>query len=189
MLNELLAALEGCRASQIVLTGAGRSFCSGLDLNEIEGATGAKEHLECLVGIYRQLISTSSLTVALVRGFAAGGGAGLFACARTVIASTDLRVMVPKGELATLASVVTPILDLKAGVARGQRWLGCELDADAAQELGLVNWIVSPEQMDDLLLKARSGELSPKLLDSPVFEKGAVARALLGLKTFLRKVE
>ena len=186
MLDDLLAALDDCRASRIILTAAGGSFCSGLDLKEIAGVAGARMHLERLAGIYRQLVSTGSSTVALVRGFAIGGGAGLLACARTVIASSDLRVIVPAGELAALASVVTPILDLKTGAGRGQAWLGCDLDASGALRAALVDRVLPPDQFDALVQEARRGALPPELVDSPARDTSAVADALRGLDAFLR---
>jgi enoyl-CoA hydratase/carnithine racemase len=187
MLQDLLAAVAGGRASRIILTGAGRSFCSGLDLKEIGRPGGAKRHLECLVDIYRLLVQTQAVTVALVSGCAAGGGAGLFACAQTVIASTDFRVLVPRGELAALASVVTPVLDLKAGgaAARGQAWVGCDLDVDGARRLGLVDRVVSPGHLDELVRKAGRGQLPPGCLAPSPREPRAVARALRGLENFL----
>ena len=61
MLDELLAALEDCPADRIMLAGAGRSFCSGLDLSEVAAPGGSRAHLERLVKVYRRLLTAPEI--------------------------------------------------------------------------------------------------------------------------------
>jgi enoyl-CoA hydratase/carnithine racemase len=187
MLDGLLSALDGSKADTVVLASAGRSFCTGLDLREIRAPANAKLHLERLVSVYRWLLSTKVSTIALVKGFAAGGGAGLMACCATVIASTEARIRLPAGELAPLASVVLPVFHLKAqGKTPANGWLGCDLDARAAHPLGLIDQLAPPEHFETLLHQARSGEVSPEWIRPERHNPADLAQALDGLDTFLR---
>lgn len=159
MLDGLLRALRGGKADRIILTGAGRAFCTGLDLEEVRTAEGAKRHLRRLTAIYRWLLRTDCATVVLARGYAVGGGAGLMACAKTVIVSTDFAFRLPGGPLARLASVVPPVCNLRTGgrTPGGSAWLGCDLDATEALRLGLVDLVVSPGEWSAWVESVRNG--------------------------------
>lgn len=187
MLEGLLAAVEQANGSQLILMGAGRSFCSGLDLKELAVQGDSRPHLERLVKLYQQLLTTELRTVALVRGYAAGGGVGLAACARTVIAATDFRCVVPGGSLARWAAVVVPVCKLRTGrgAPEGSEWLGCKLEAPEAHRLGLVDQIVSAGQMDELIEGAKRGDLRLGQFPAKDQDPRAVAEALSELHGFL----
>jgi isohexenylglutaconyl-CoA hydratase len=188
MLDELLIALEGWAAGPLILTGVGRSFCAGLDLQEVAGTEAGRPHLERLVRIYDWFLDTPVSTIVLARGHAAGGGAGLAACARRVIAAADFRVRIPGGSLARLAAVVVPICRLRTQgrAAARQTWLGCDLDAAAARRLGLVDEVIPAARLGALIRGARSGVIPPEWLAPARPNKHAVARARLELKKFLQ---
>jgi enoyl-CoA hydratase/carnithine racemase len=188
MLDELLTALESCAAGHLILTGAGRSFCTGLDLQEITGPDGGKAHLERLVRIYAWFLRASIPTLVLAKGHAAGGGAGLTACARTVVASADFRVRIPGGRLAGLAAVVIPIFKLRTqGKAPADHaWLGCDLDAKAAYRLGLVDRVIPPGLFEDLVSRARNGRIAPECFAAAKPNGEGVGRARIELDEFLR---
>ena len=81
MLGNLLLALQGSEGSSlVVLTGAGSSFCAGLDLGEIgypdATAVSARAHLERLAAIYSWLLDAAIPSLVFAKGYAAGGGAG-----------------------------------------------------------------------------------------------------------------
>lgn len=149
-----LAMLEELRrglvepVSRIVLTSSGPSFCAGLDLDESrEHPTWPRpmSHLELLAGVYRGLLNTPAKIVAFLQGFAVGGGVGLAACADVVVAMSDARLRLPQGELAALARIVQPIVEARQMARRGTTiWQAGELDAGAAQAVGLVDEIVDP---------------------------------------------
>jgi enoyl-CoA hydratase len=188
MLDELLTALEGCAAKQLILTGAGRSFCAGLDLQEIAGPDAGRGHLERLVRIYDWFLRASIPTISLARGHAVGGGAGLAACARTVIASADFRIRIPGGRLASLAAVVIPICKLRTqGKALAhQGWLGCDLDAGAACRLGLVDQVIPTAGWEELIRSARCGMIPLEWRAAAKPNGKAAARARMELEEFLR---
>lgn len=186
MLKGLRAALNGSTAARVILTGTGRAFCTGLDLDEVAKTDGGREHLRRLVAVYRWLLETSADTVALARGYAVGGGAGLLTCAKRVVVASDFRFRLPGGKLSALAAVVLPVCRLRAGERQPDRsgWLGCDLDAGEAQRLGLVDWVVSPNELDDLISAARSGSAPLELCAPVVRDAAATAVALEELEQF-----
>lgn len=190
MLDDLWSALTAGKVSRLILAGAGRAFCSGLDLNEV-ASTGGKLHLQRLVRIYRWLLKTPLPTLALARGYAAGGGAGLALCARTVVVSTDFRFVLPGGKLAGLAAVVVPLCNLRTSSkpTGDAGWLGSELDAAQATRLGLVDRVVLPETLSAAVEKARNGTIAPELFEPPPRDAQAVDCALAHLDQFLQTWE
>ena len=187
MLDEVLRALDGAGNRRIVLTGAGRAFCTGLDLNEVAGPDGGRQHLQRLTAIYRWLLKTENSTVVFARGHVVGGGVGLMACAKTVIVTGDIRLHVPGDRLARLAAVVVPVCHRRTGgkTPGDAGWLGCKLDAEAARQLGLVDRVVSPAGLDELVAAARNGKIAPEFLSPAPRSEPAVVFAVAGLDSFL----
>lgn len=194
MLGALRAALQaGENSSAIVLTGAGRSFCAGLDLKEIggpEGATWASagRHLQLLVEIYRWFLAARIPTLVLARGFAAGGGAGLAACAQTAVVAADFRYKLPGGPLAGLAAVAVPLFNLRSADGPRTDWLGREWDAKSAGDAGLVDRVLSPEQWDDSVRAIKRGQRLSELMIGRRKSPPAVIQAQDELDRFLRSL-
>ncbi len=190
MLDELWLALH-CeqKPACVVLTATGRSFCAGLDLTEIGGIGGGRQelaqaHLKRLADIYRWLLLTKVPTVALARGYAVGGGTGLVTGAAMAIVTGDFRLKLPGDNLAGLASVAVPFLELRSGRNPQRRWLGREFAAREAQELGLVDQVVTAERLADLLETIRRGDVLPDLLKPPARKPRDIARTLSALEEF-----
>jgi len=96
MRRELLAAFRGAAKDEavraVVLTGAGRGFCSGADLR---GGAGEREFRRVLAAEYNPLVrairSLPKPVVAAVNGVAAGAGVSLALAADLVIAAQEAR--------------------------------------------------------------------------------------------------
>lgn len=141
-LHQLLRAVREPGCDQIVLAGHGPVFCSGLDLSEC--ANGAVEHLDLLREVYAALLAAEARTIAVVQGFAMGGGVGLAACADFVVAGAGARFRIPQGELAAMARIVVPVVvGRQAFYGNFSPWFAGEIDAMRAREIGLVNRIVA----------------------------------------------
>lgn len=144
----LLAALDraGREARAVVVTGAGKAFCAGADLAELEpeyddGGPDLAEHLENVFHpMVNGLVDCGVPTVAAVNGVAAGAGLGLaLAC--------DLRVMADSAFLtsAFTAIALTPDsgttwwLPQMVGVSRALdiTLTNRRIDADEAVRIGL----------------------------------------------------
>jgi enoyl-CoA hydratase/carnithine racemase len=194
MLKSLLAALQdGEKSDCIVLTGAGRAFCTGLDFNEIGGPENAtvrsvSEHLQLIVQIYRWFLTARIPTIALARGYAAGGGAAFAASAQTTIVSEDFRCKLPGGNLARFATVAIPLFNRRANERprNDAGWLGREWDATEAKRLGLVDQIVTSEQLENIIRSVKGGELPPEYFGNPKRCDYPVKNTLEELEGFLK---
>jgi enoyl-CoA hydratase/carnithine racemase len=151
----MLENLHRCLAQEveeIIITSAGSSFCAGLDLDECRNDNAWPRpirHLESLASVYRGLLSSPATIIAIVQGFAVGGGVGLAACADVVIAASNARLRLPEaGELAAMARIVQPVIEARQIARRGMAsWQAGELDARVAQLAGLIDEIVEADAL------------------------------------------
>lgn len=162
MHQALLAAIASAKTDpqlrSVVLTGAGRAFCAGQDLQESMAADGPisdlGEHLDRFYNpLIRALRDLPIPVIAAVNGVAAGAGASLaFACdivvaarsARFVQSFSKIGLVPDSGATWTLPRLVGPLR------ARAMTLLGEPLDAQTALAWGLVWSVVD----DDALLDA-----------------------------------
>jgi enoyl-CoA hydratase/carnithine racemase len=183
-LRDLLAELphrEGARV--LVLTGAGRGFCSGGDVHEIIGAlrgAGARELLDFtrMTGAVVQRLRELPLpVVASVNGVAAGAGAviALAADFRLLALSASFAFLFTKVGLAGADMGAAYLLPRLVGLAKATELLllGDRLDADQAAAAGLANQVV-----DDDELAAATAALAGRLAGGPTLAYGAT-KALL----------
>lgn len=175
MKTALLAALERAGSSPqvraVVLTGAGRGFCTGQDLREhamlLEGEPGqvmdtVREHYNPIVLTIR---SMPKPVIAAVNGVAAGAGAGLaFACDLRVAAqgATFLMAFARVGLAADTGASWT--MQRLAGIGRAAEllMLAEPVTASRALEFGLVNSVV-----EDAELPAAVSTLAGRLAAGP----------------------
>lgn len=181
MLGDLIAAVEAASASALVkvlvLTGVGRVFSAGADLDEARAGLAKSPLWEQLSGA---IASCPCLTVAALNGTVAGGAFGM-------VLACDLRVCVPKSKffypvmkLGFLPQPSDPgrLHDL-IGPARAKMILmaGQKIGADEALSWGLVDRLVP----DDQLLTVVSEMVMDPLAASP--EHIAGIKAMIGGRT------
>src|SRR5215475_4423748 len=85
LLTDLLSAfdeVEQSGALVVILTGAGKAFCAGMDLDELKGLTGKSheqnfEDSRRMAQVFRRLYEFPKPTIAAVNGAAVAGGTGL----------------------------------------------------------------------------------------------------------------
>jgi methylglutaconyl-CoA hydratase len=136
----------------IVLSGAGKHFCAGADINMMRDA-GAKSDAENradserLDRLFNSLWAHPCFTIGLVQGVALGGGAGLIACLDHVIASNNAKIALSEGKLGILPAVIGPYIHRKVGSAEFRRlaMLAGRIGAEEALRIGLVNQIDGSE--------------------------------------------
>ncbi|TWT41028.1 1,2-epoxyphenylacetyl-CoA isomerase [Phycisphaerae bacterium RAS1] len=187
---ELAAALRAAQRDDtvrcVVLTGAGRAFCSGQDLAEIRSrysADPAAAKLDFgahLRNKYNPLItrirSLEKPVVAAVNGVAAGAGASFaFACDLRIAARGASFVMafVHVGLVPDSGATQTLLQHVGYGRAAELCFLGEKLPAEEAHKVGLVNRVV-----DDAVLPDAAAELARKLAALPTRAIGLTKRAL-----------
>ena len=159
-LAQALQRVEADRSVKaLVLTGAGRGFCAGLDLGELDLSPGDDRMERANPGpvidqafnpLARQLMALRVPTVAAVNGVAAGAGASL-------AMTCDLAVAAPGASFVQAFSRIGLIPDAggswllvkKLGLARamGCALLGDKVGAKDAKEWGMI-WDVAPEGQD-----------------------------------------
>ncbi len=150
---ENLGADAGVRV--VVLTGAGRSFSAGADLNWMRRTAtyGEADNLadaRALAGLMQTLNELPKPTVARVNGAALGGGTGLVACCDIVVASAEATFGTTEVRLGLIPSVIGPYVLAAVGPRHARRLMltGERISAAEAARIGLVHEVVPPEQLD-----------------------------------------
>jgi 2-(1,2-epoxy-1,2-dihydrophenyl)acetyl-CoA isomerase len=151
---DALGRLGGARA--LVLTGAGRGFCAGQDLNDRAVAPGEAvdlgESVETRYNpLIRRLVSLPIPVIARVNGVAAGAGANIALACDVVIASKSAKFIQSFAAIGLIPdSGGTWILPRLVGHARamGLALTGEALDAERAAQWGLI-WKAVDEDMLD----------------------------------------
>src|SRR3954462_12458431 len=173
LLDELIVALdeiEKSTAQILILTGAGKAFCAGMDLEELKTLTG-KSHAENVADskkmarIFRRLYEFSKPTIAAVNGAAIAGGTGLATMCDFTIAVPEAKFGYTEVRIGFVPAIVSSILVWQVGhkIARDLLMTGRLFDATEAHRYGLVNEIVDPDRLMPRAheLAAQLGENSP----------------------------
>jgi methylglutaconyl-CoA hydratase len=137
----------------IILRGAGAAFCTGLDLKEAADQTKAHATAEMVANTLITISQTHLITIAAVHGAAVAGGAGIMSACDFVVAAQRTKIGYPEVRRGLVAGLVMTFLSRQVG-ERNMRelLLGSELiDAERAKEIGLVNRVVT---QDDLMSEA-----------------------------------
>ncbi|MFN0133257.1 MAG: enoyl-CoA hydratase/isomerase family protein [Phycisphaerales bacterium] len=154
---ELLAALHArlgelaARADVTVLivTGAGKAFCAGMDLKAVASDEGLAARLprQLLSSLGRLTVALRRLpmvTVARVNGAAIGGGCGLATVCDIAVTHADSKMGFPEVDLGVCPAVVAPWLVRKIGAGRARNVLlsGGVMTGERARALGIVDQCV-----------------------------------------------
>jgi len=144
----------------VVLTGAGRSFSAGADLNWMRRTStyGEAENLADARALARLMQTLNELpkpTVARVNGAALGGGAGLVACCDIVVASERAVFGTTEVRLGLIPAVIGPYVLAAVGPRHARRLMltGERITATEAARLGLVHEVVPAGQLDEATLR------------------------------------
>lgn len=177
----LVTAIEAAEADPevgaILLTGNGKVFCAGMDLNEVlSSETGAIDmvHERLFTVGYR----VTKPIVAAVHGPALAGGCGLVANAHVVVAADDATFGLTEIRLGLWPFVIFRPVALAVGERRAVELslTGRIFDAREAQQLGLAHYVVPAAEM-----AARAGEVAAAL-------SNASAAAVRGGLAFVREI-
>jgi methylglutaconyl-CoA hydratase len=171
LLNELMAALDEIERSDalaVMLTGAGKAFCAGMDLEELKSLTG-KSHAENvqdsqrMAQIFRRLYEFPKPTIAAVNGAAIAGGTGLATMCDFTLAVPEAKFGYTEVRIGFVPAIVSSILVWQVGhkIARDLLLTGRIFGASEAHRFGLVNEVVAPER-----LLSRAQELASQLMEN-----------------------
>jgi methylglutaconyl-CoA hydratase len=171
LIDDVLRALQEVEASPaqvLILTGAGKAFCSGMDLDNLRAITGrtAEENRadsQKMALLFRTLYDFPKVTIAAVNGAAIAGGCGLATLCDFTLASTEAKFGYTEVRIGFLPAIVSTFLLRQVGEkhARDLLLTGRIISADEAFRMGLVNEVVA---QDKLLERAR--QLAATLLQN-----------------------
>ncbi len=157
LISELRRALEEVQnsaARTLILTGAGKAFCSGMDLEDLKTLIGRspQQNLEdsrTMVSLFRSLYEFPKPTIAAVNGPAIAGGTGLAFLCDFTIAAPDAKFGYTEVRIGFVPAIVSTFLLRQVGekLARDLLLTGRIFGAEEALKLGLVNEIVAPENL------------------------------------------
>ncbi len=171
LLDELTWALDEVEKSAallVILTGAGKAFCAGMDLEELKTLAG-KSHTENVADsrkmaqIFRRLYEFPKPTIAAVNGAAIAGGTGLATMCDFTLAVPEAKFGYTEVRIGFVPAIVSSILVWQVGhkIARDLLLTGRIFDAAEAYRLGLVNAVVGADQ-----LMNRALELAAQLMEN-----------------------
>ena len=185
LIDELLRALDEIEKSPaqiVILTGAGKAFCSGMDLDNLRSITGRTEEenladSSTMARLFRTLYEFPKVTIAAVNGAAVAGGCGLATLCDFTLASSEAKFGYTEVRIGFVPAIVSTFLLRQVGEkhARDLLLTGRIISAEEAFRMGLVNEIVAP---DKLLERAR--DLAASLL-------GNSPASLLATKRLLKR--
>jgi methylglutaconyl-CoA hydratase len=151
----LVRAGESEAIRVIVLRGEGPDFCSGADLEALEGmlSASAEENLadaRSLGDLFLQMRSHPRPVVAAVHGRALGGGCGLATACDLILATEGAEFGYPELHLGFVPAMVTAILRRKVPEGRAFELVaqGRRFSAQEGFDLGLVNRVFSPSDFE-----------------------------------------
>jgi methylglutaconyl-CoA hydratase len=190
LIDDLTEAFRSMEAEQavrlVVLSGAGKSFSAGADLNWMKRMAGfsLEENRRDAMGfatLMRSIAHFRKPTIARVHGAAYGGGVGLVACCDIAVATQHATFSISEARLGLIPAVISPYVIAAIGERAARRYfLTAErFDAGEAWRLGLVHELAG----NDIELDEKLGEIVDALLAAgPVaqLEAKALIRAVTG---------
>jgi 2-(1,2-epoxy-1,2-dihydrophenyl)acetyl-CoA isomerase len=185
MVDEWADALEAAQADEtvrvIIVTGAGRAFCAGGDLDAIgsEARSGLEDKRFLFEHVHRiplTLAAVDKPVIAMVNGAAMGAGMDMaLQCDLRIAADAArfgesyIKVGVPPGDGGAY------FLPRMVGMARALQllWFGDVIDAREAERIGIVNWVVPAAELESSTLA-----LARRLVNGPSVAIRMIKRAV-----------
>ena len=158
LLEALLATDKEDSVGAIVLTGAGPAFCAGADLDEFRQTTdpqAGEKRAELTMQLHLAFPKISKPIVTAINGSAMGGGAGLAIAGDLAVMAGGAKLGYPETRHGIVAAIVMANLVRQVGrkAAFELVSLGEPVDAARALQLGLVNQVVSLENLMETALQ------------------------------------
>ena len=158
MVDELHGALMDTRDNDavrvMVLMATGDAFCAGADLayltslgkaSPLENAADSKRLMEMMLA----LRTYPKPVIAQVQGPALAGGCGLALACDIVVASETASFGFPEVRIGFVPAIVTRLLAERVGMGTAREMLlrGNVVNADTAEQLGMINYVTAAEEL------------------------------------------
>ena len=185
MIDDLVAALSAAEADKsvrvVILTGAGKAFCSGMDLETLQALAKQtpEQNLEDsrrMAKMFHLVYSFPKPLITAVNGAAIAGGCGLATLSDFTLAVPEAKFGYTEVRIGFIPALVSVMLRRQVGEKRARDLLlsGRIIDAAEAFRLGLVTEITPP---DGLMKRAR--EVANTLLEASPTSLALTKRLLL----------
>jgi len=186
-ISELDDAIEKARADRsvrvVVLSGKGKSFCAGADINwlrEIIHYTYEQNLEESLhlAEVLHKIYTLAKPIVAMVNGTTIGGGNGFLSACDIAVAAEDAIFGLSEVKIGLVPAAISPYVMRRIGEGKAREFFltGRRISAQEALEIGLVNEVVPLER-----LEKKVEEIIALLLSSG-------PKAIASCKELIRKV-
>lgn len=185
MIQELTAVFKKLPQEKdirvVVLTGNGRSFCAGADINYMRAAADYtfeqnEADGDAIFDLMHAIDICPQPVVGRINGAAIGGGVGLVSCCDIAIAVESAKFAFSEVRLGIVPAVISPFVLAKIGVGNGRELIltGERFSAAKAHAIGLVQYVVTDEAELDAKVAERVNQL---LLAAPGAQ--AVAKEII----------
>jgi methylglutaconyl-CoA hydratase len=169
LIDDLLRALDEVANSEaivLIVTGAGKAFCSGMDLDNLKALLGRSpeqslQDSQTMVRLFRALYEFPKVTIAAVNGAAVAGGTGLALLCDFTLAVPEAKFGYTEVRIGFVPAIVSTFLLRQVGEKQARDLLltGRLFGSEEAARMGLISEIVAPEN-----LMARARELAALLM-------------------------
>jgi methylglutaconyl-CoA hydratase len=183
LIDDLLRALDEIAKSDavvLIVTGAGKAFCSGMDLDNLKALLGRTpeqnlQDSETMVRLFRSIYEFPKVTIAAVNGAAIAGGTGLALLCDFTVAVPEAKFGYTEVRIGFVPAIVSTFLlrQLPEKRARDLLLTGRIFDAAEALRLGLITEVVSADK-----LMERTYDLAAKLMENSAASLHATKRLL-----------
>jgi methylglutaconyl-CoA hydratase len=157
MIDEIAAALAEIAAGParvMILTGAGKAFCAGMDLEGLRELTEQSpernyEDSVSMSALFHRLYSFPKPTIAAVNGHALAGGCGLATLCDFTLAVPGAKFGYTEARIGFVPALVSVFLTRQIGEKQARDLLLTArlISAEEAAKMGLVNEVVEPERL------------------------------------------
>lgn len=158
LIADLMSGLEHAErsaASQVlIITGAGKAFCAGLDLEDLKQLLG-RSHAEnvsdsqVMANLFRRIYDFPKPTIAAVNGHAIAGGTGIATMCDFTLAVPEAKFGYTEVKIGFVPAIVSSYLVFQVGhkIARDLLLTARLFDAAEAHKIGLVNEVLPQETL------------------------------------------
>jgi methylglutaconyl-CoA hydratase len=140
----------------VVLTGEGKSFCAGADINWMRDIKqysfdqNLEESLQ-LADVLYKIYTLPKPTIAMVNGAAIGGGAGFLSVCDIAVAAEEAKFSLSELKIGLVPAVISPYVIRKIGESKAREYFltGHRISAQKAVEIGLINEVVPGDKLEE----------------------------------------
>jgi methylglutaconyl-CoA hydratase len=154
--DALRSAVADPAVRSIVITGAGKAFSAGADLNEMKASREAsfQDNVDNALhtsSLFYEIAAASKPVIARVQGPAMAGALGIISSCDVTVAASGISFAFTEARLGIAPAMISPFVIRRVGAARAQRLFltGETFSAEDAERFGLIDRVVAPEALDD----------------------------------------